>query len=962
MLPVIGAVRPWADPSQTAIRRMPALARGSAASRYSLDGLWRFRLFERPEDVPEAALLGATDGAEWSTIGVPGVWTQTGVDDLPHYTNIVMPFAGPPPALPERNPTGVYRRILDAPARRTDDRAVLSIGGAFSVHAVYINGRFAGYGTDARLASEYDVTELLIDGANDIAIVVVRHSAHSYIEDQDAWWQAGLHRSITLSVGPAVSIADVRVDADWDPDAYRGTLAVRAVVAGEPVPGATSVRVTLTGHGLDVGTDRIEVDGAHTDTYRFRDFDASAAFGDLAVEPWSAESPVLYDCRVELFDAAGAALDVVNVRVGFRRVEIVGPDLLVNGRRVWIHGVNRHDHHPDRGAAVSVGDLRADLVQMRRHNITAIRTAHYPNRPEFLDLCDELGFYVVAEANIESHAYNWHLCDRPEYRQAWVERVARMVERDRNHPSVIMWSLGNESGYGANHDAAAGWLRRADLSRPLHYEDAIRTQGWLDGGRHATDVVCPMYPSIPEVAEYGRAVAEKRADRPFIMCEYSHAMGNANGSLADYWDVIHAWPGLQGGFIWEWKDHGLRHPKAPDGRLHYGGMFGESPHDANFIADGLVSSDLVPHPAMAEVAWVYRPVATRVADGDRLVIENRRAFRGLDDLRARWALIVDDALTEGELDVPEVPPGQSTAVPLPVAVPTDRFAVLTVTWETCADSWFAKAGHLMAADQHVVDGPPGADARGGSVTDVPGVLSGPEPQVWRGAIDNDGFKLMLDRAAAEPLGSQWLLRWLKQGLHSTPASELIDHRRVASPTIERHTFVVPERLDGLPRIGVRYEIAPRFTRMRWLGRGPGENYADRNRGSMIGIWESDIDRLPYLVPQEYGLRTDVRWVELHDPRTGDRIRIEAAAAPFSFSAIRHTAEQLFSVEHASDLLEHPSLVLSIDAAHRGVGNGACGSDTLADHEIRAGVHELSYRITAHTTSNSVYRQDRSAAL
>ena len=295
--------------------------------------------------------------------------------------------------------------------------------------------------------------------------------------------------------------------------------------------------------------------------------------------------------------------------------------------------------------------MRDDLLAMRRHNITAVRCSHYPNDPRFLDLCDELGMYVIDESNIESHAYNTSLCDDPRYRSAWLARGSRMVERDRNHPSIIMWSLGNESGYGVNHDALAGWIRAADPSRPLHYEDAIRQRGWTTGGMNVTDVVCPMYPPIADVAAYD-------GQRPFMLCEYSHAMGNSNGSLADYWDVILSTPRLQGGFIWEWKDHGIR-TVLPNGKrgFAYGGQFGEEPHDGNFVADGLMSSDLVPHPGMQEVAWVYRPVAVTKAGRGTLRVENRQAFTGLDWLAATWELIVDgDVVGSGPFEIPDVEP------------------------------------------------------------------------------------------------------------------------------------------------------------------------------------------------------------------------------------------------------------------------------------------------------------------
>jgi beta-galactosidase len=435
---------------------------------------------------------------------------------------------------------------------------VLHIGGAESVHAVYLNDRFVGYGTDSRLPSEYDVTDHVVGGPNHLAIVVVRYSAQSYVEDQDQWWMAGLHRSVYIEARSPDGIADVEADADWDVEAGRGSLTVRTTVGftGAPRPGYV-VRTwleTLTGRRIGA-VQAAPVPHDHAAPYVFQGHRVAASLPAARVQPWSAESPTLYRVQVELLRPDGSVVESTSQRVGFRRVEVRDGHLLVNGQPIWIFGVNRHDHHPDRGKAVTVDDMRADLVAMRSHNITAIRTAHYPNDHRFLDLCDELGFYVVAEANVESHAYNDSLNHDARYRDTWLERGARMVQRDRNHACIVMWSLGNESGYGPNHDALAGWIRRSDPTRPLHYEDAIRVEGWVDGGRHATDVVCPMYPSIDAIVAYGN---DPRADRPLIMCEYSHAMGNSNGSLADYWHAITTTPLLQGGFIWEWKDHTLR--------------------------------------------------------------------------------------------------------------------------------------------------------------------------------------------------------------------------------------------------------------------------------------------------------------------------------------------------------------------------------------------------------------------
>ena len=604
MLPDIGTSSPWTDPEVVSLRRLAMhvpLPLGDDA-RKSLDGKWAFELFDSPELVSAAAVTGPTPIGT-RAVAVPGNWTLQDVGDLPHYTNVQMPFDGPPPRLPDRNPTGVYRRSFTIGRGWKRHRIVLHIGGAESVHAVYLNDQFVGYGTDSRLPSEYDITDALVAGSNHLAIVVMRYSALSYVEDQDQWWMAGLHRSVYIEARTPVHVRDVRCRADLDVASGIGSLEVTTEVAFTAAPVAGhQVRCTLLApNGKRIGSPTVQaVPHQYAVPYTYRGFVTHHEFSVPRVQAWSAETPARYTVEIELLGPDGGVLERTQQRVGFRHVEIRQRQLLVNGQPVWIFGVNRHDHHPERGKAVTLDDMRADLLTMRAHNITAVRTSHYPNDNAFYDLCDELGFYVIDEANIESHGYNTSLCHDSRWLGAWVARGSRMVERDRNHPSIIVWSLGNESGYGANHDALAGWIRRADPSRPLHYEGAVFHKGWVDGGLAASDLVCPMYPTIDRIREYGESGL---GTRPLIMCEYSHAMGNSNGSLADYWSVISTTPGLQGGFIWEWKDHGIRQV-LPDGtvRLAYGGQFGDTPNDCNFVADGLVSSYGAPHPAMQELA------------------------------------------------------------------------------------------------------------------------------------------------------------------------------------------------------------------------------------------------------------------------------------------------------------------------------------------------------------------------
>ncbi len=958
MLPVIGQVRPWTDPEVVSLHRLPMhvpITRAEDA-RKTLDGRWHFTLHPTPDAVPADAVTGPTPTAG-THLAVPGNWTVQGVGDHPHYTNVQMPFPGPPPLLPAGNPTGVYRRSFTIGRGWKRHRVVLHVGGAESVHAVYLNDRFVGYGTDSRLPSEYDITDAVVPGANHLAIVVIRYSALSYVEDQDQWWMAGLHRSVFIEARTPVHLADVRCDASLDLGAGTGRLTVNTVVGfdGTPTRGHT-VRVSVTGpNGAAVGTPvTAKVPWAHDRAYLFEGHVATTEHAVPKVMPWSAESPTRYRVDVELLAPDGRVLEHTRQLIGFRHVEVRDRQLLVNGQPVWVFGVNRHDHHPDRGKAVTEADMRADLITMRRHNITAVRTSHYPNDSRFYDLCDELGLYVIDEANIESHAYNTSLCHDPRWRSAWLARGSRMVERDRNHPSIIIWSLGNESGYGANHDALAGWIRSADPSRPLHYEGAVFHAGWVDGGTESSDIVCPMYPPIDAIRAYG---ANGVGNRPLIMCEYSHAMGNSNGSLADYWDTITSIPGLQGGFIWEWKDHGIRQ-ELPDGRtrLAYGGQFGDAPHDGNFVADGLVSSDGEPHPAMREVAWVYRPVTVAAGRNGTLRIANRQSFSTLGWLAAEWELLVDGAVARrGALRVPPVAPHSHLDIPVPCKVPAEGEVHLTVRWFTRTDQPWAPKGHLVAWDQVRLSPArrrSAAPHRSGLHAEaIHRVLAQPvTPAVWRAATDNDGFKLLPDLRERIKVGGGALAQWLLAGLDRLPADQVVGHRcasRNGDGWVEhRHTIEVPEALADLPRVGVSFALPARFSQMRWYGRGPHENYPDRNRGAVLGIWQQGLDRPPYLVPQEFGLRTDCRWFELIDPDQGEVLRIDVLQpTALHCSATRHTAAALFDAATETDLVPGPYTVVHLDVAHRGLGTASCGPDVLPQYRIPAGTHRFAYRLT-----------------
>lgn len=876
-----GSIRAWENPELTALNKLPpratydayASAREALGGRRersvwhrSLDGLWSFRYVTDPA---AAERLVATPGNEgWGEITVPGNWQMQG-HHFPHYTNVAMPFPEEPPHTPAVNPTGVYRRVLEVPAEWNDRRVILHFGSADSVLAVYLDGVPVGLSKDARLPAEFDLTGLVrAGGRHELTAVVVQYSDASFIEDQDMWRLGGLPREVLLYATPRIWLADVQATPRVDLAAGTAVLDV-LVKAGfpenRPTPGVKISARLIDSRGRGIGRRDAEAEVQHE--RRCIGFDRSHARLSLPVPKnrlrlWSHEDPVLYTLLVTLTPPAdtGVAPSHVAIRVGFRQVETRGRDLLINGRRVLIKGVNHHEHHPDLGKAVPYETLRKDVVLMKRFNFNAVRLSHYPHDPRFLDLCDEFGLYVVDEANVEAHDFHNSLCRDPRYAGAWLDRAMRMVARDFNHPSVIAWSLGNESGYGPAHDAAAGWIRHQDPSRVLHYEGAIslwQGSSTFAHGAAATDLICPMYTSLADleawldfVDQHAPAPAE-RLDawlpvleasglrfprdgrprpplampqhpllRPVVLCEYSHAMGNSNGSLSDYYRLFKGRAGIQGGFIWEWLDHGLR-ARLPDGREHfaYGGDFGDKPNDANFVCDGLVSADRVPHPACHEHHRLAQPVAVELvaARGGkvRVRVRNEFDFTPLDraGLKVRWTLLADGVpVREGALPAAQLAglaPGAVREITIDVgASPAGvRERHLNVEFSLGRSRSWAPAGHVVAAAQLVLPVPLLVKAKakvagagrggvvrveetlGGVVLAAEGVEAvfdratstlvslrregrqllarGPLVQLWRGATDNDGIKLWSGQAG-KALG-RWQALGLDRGL---------DHRAV----------------------------------------------------------------------------------------------------------------------------------------------------------------------------------------
>ncbi len=979
----LAALRFWAAPELVSLHRLPMRSpllsfddvdaarvgdRSGSPWFASLDGRWRFRLLDSPLEVPPSVGDRDLDDSSWDEVDVPGCWTMQGYD-RPQYTNVQMPFDTPPPTVPDDNPTGCYRRRFAVPTTWAGRRIVLSVGSAESALAVIVNGSLVGLSKDSRLAAEFDVTPFVSVGRDDnvVCCVVVKWSDASHLEDQDHWWHGGLPREVFLRAAPApVAIGDVKVTAGLDDSFVDGVLDLRVEVDGSPGEGW---RVEAALETWDASAVDVALGGAVPTR-------ASRAFGftgnvvrSSAVVPgvsaWSSEAPHRYRLLVSLVDPSGAVVEVVPVVFGFRRVDVGGRELRVNGRPVLFRGVNRHDFHPDRGRALTVDDLRADAVAIKRWGFNAVRTSHYPNDPRFLDLCDEVGLYVIDEANLETHASMFTLCHDPSYASAWLERGARMVRRDKNHPCVVLWSLGNESGHGANHEAMAAWIRRYDPSRPLQYEGAVMLG--LDRGSSVTDVVCPMYPPIARLVDWATAPVAGD-ERPLILCEYSHAMGNSNGCLAEYWDAIESHHGLQGAFIWEWWDHGLRQA-TPDGpsawRYTYGGDWGDSPNDGHFCLDGVVWPDRRPKPAL----WEHRQLASPLrlswvdAAGGDVLVENRQDFSGLGRFTVDVELLVDGlaAMTvAGEQVVPpDVPPGGSAVVRLAELVPGldvdtgagggERSLLFHV--RLAEDEPWAPAGFEVAFQQLLLPPPSPSSGRQAipnwekAVVWPDGVVGEPRLTVWRAPVDNDRIR------AGQPAAATPAHRWREWGLDHRTAEELgISHsqrvtRLADGGLLVEESATVPDRYDDLPRVGTVLTFAPGLEELEWFGRGPAETYPDRKRGAPVQRWRSTVtdEYVPYIRPQEHGGHEDVRWVRVLDPTTrqGFELRFEK---PLHVSISHFTAADLDQTTHDVELAPRHEVIVTIDAAHRGLGTASCGPDTLPSYLVGPGTYRWSWTL------------------
>ncbi len=1019
----------WENPAVTRINKLPARAtsysfpdlasalkvkQDESPFVLSLNGPWKFRYTDTPETAPDRFWTGYM--SEWDEIEVPSNWEMQGYGTA-IYTNIQYPFLPVnPPYIPhEQNAVGCYQRSFNLPGDWLERDVILHFGGVSSAFRVWVNGFHVGYSQGSRLPAEFDITSFVKKGENIVSVKVFRWCDGSYLEDQDHWRLSGIHRDVMLLAEPKARINDFFVHTRLD-ESYRDAwLRIRPELhnsTGRNIDDYLVEARLFDPAGKEVLEGHVSVKAGKIIHEVYPRID-NVRFGLLEAHvsdpgKWSAEDPVLYTLVLSLESPEGKLMDVRSTLIGFRSVETTDEgEILVNGRAITLCGVNRHDHSPSGGKTVTREEMLKDVLLMKTHNFNAVRTSHYPNDPYFLDLCDEYGLYVIDEANVETHQLGGWFSNRPEWSYSMLERVIRMVERDKNHPSIIAWSLGNEAGQGPAHAAMSGWVQEFDITRLLHYEGAQGDASQADyiepGGMNAlthiqyrgvanprdalwVDLVSRMY-STPEML--ANLAAVEPTNRPVMMCEYAHAMGNSLGNFREYWDIIRAEKRIAGGFIWDFIDQGLYKTEEGGQRyLAYGGDFGDSINDGNFCINGIVSADRRAKPAIIEAKRVMQPVALNLVNPAsyefRLI--NLFNFTSLDAYLVRWKIEEDGLiLKEGSLPAPPgLTPGAAGRVNLPVGKlnpplkGSERF--LNISLETTRDKAWAARGYTIAEAQFRIgeggtqtlpaqfSGSPITQAEDGDMLILTGdgfqvefsrsggllnrltaggkeLISTPvHPNFWRAQTDNDrrgwktheklaywkdaasGMQASALEAGPGPAGSTRVYGRIK--LPGDKAEVSLIHDVYPNGWIHVQAALDPDpSLPNLPRFGLQMQIPETYEQVSYLGRGPHENYADRLQSADVGIYISTVSKFgePYVYPQECANRCDVRWMAFTDAK-GRGLMITADSL-LSMSAWPWSQEALEKATHTVELPEDPFHTVNIDFRQMGVG----GNDSWSDY-------------------------------
>ncbi|MCR4922123.1 MAG: DUF4981 domain-containing protein [Bacteroidaceae bacterium] len=965
---------PW-QPTKSSLRQM-------------LSGEWQFHWASCPEERPKDFYKPSFDASSWKTIPVPSNWEMQGYG-TPIYTNVTYPYKNNPPfILPqegytnerEKNPVGSYRRTFTLPSNWDGREIYLHFNGIYSAAYVWVNGRKVGYTQGANNDAEFDISPYVKSGRENLLCVeVYRWSDGSYLEDQDMFRLSGIHRDVYLEARQKMHVRDVYATTTLTPDLHSAS--VRVEVEVENLGQKQSARPIVTildSDGLKVGQTTLSVPelkkgGRHT------------AFADIQIDNphlWSAETPYLYTLNVALDG------DISSQRYGLRKIENRNGRIFINNRRIMFKGADRHDTHPVYGKAIPVESMIEDILLFKRFNLNTVRTSHYPNDPRMYALYDYYGLYVMDEADVECHA-NHSLSRNKIWQPMYVDRITRMVMRDRNHPSVIFWSMGNECGGGPNFVAAREAIGRLD-SRMVHYE----------GMNEAADMDSRMYPSIRDMISLDHN--ERLQGRPFFLCEYAHAMGNAIGNLKEYWDYIEFQSQrMIGGCIWDWVDQGLCKPGEDASHFYYGGGFGDMPNDGDFCCNGIVTADRHVTPKLLQVKKVYQYVDFHLNAEGNLVVRNRYAFTNLSDFRLSYTIMRDplepqaeiETLIESSQPMPNVAPGDSLIVPLQKMTGSAEAGLvyLNVSLQLREATRWAEAGHCVAQEQILLsDTPvsPRRDSKSMPAMQVEETAKGLRVSGQNWQVDfnsggelcglryggeqllhgNEGFhfngfrSISNDRRHAEAIAvERQPMQW-----RTSPAGDSVFVSVTQEVRLRKSTL--PLRLsycitgDGrvtvdaefdnrenhdFSRLGLQASLSPQLEQVEWLGRGPIENYPDRKDAAFVGRYRTTVGAMEeeYIRPQSMGERCDTRWLAFSDAH-GHGLRIQSLGLPLMFSALHYTDEDLWKTpyRHQLDRVRRPEVVLHLDAAMRGLGNGSCGPGPLKTYELTEPAYHYSFVI------------------
>ncbi len=977
--------------------------RQDAGNFIDLNGKWKFSWVRIPDERPVDFYKNDFDVSGWNDIIVPGNWERQGYG-VPQYLDEEFPFPAEWPSIPnDYNPVGSYKRTFDLPEKWVDEEIFIHIGAARSAFYIWVNGKKVGYSQGSKLPAEFNITDYMSPGTNTIAIEVYRWSDGSYLEGQDMWRLSGIDRDVFLYSTPKQHIQDFFIRSNLDEEYRNGTFDMDIEVKNHG-------NTTIAGLSLDVTLfrDRKTILTLQSDIPEVHSNDKTMVHLFSMVEnpeKWTAETPRLYDVLIQLKNSKRQVLEALSCKTGFRKVEIKNALLHINGTKITIKGVNRHEHDPVTGHAIDEASMVRDIQLMKQFNINAVRTAHYPNHPRWYELCDEYGLYVVDEANVESHGLDIGdtaitLGNRPHWIKAQLRRTERMVERDKNHPSIITWSLGNEAGFGVCFIEAYKWIKERDPSRPVQYEMAQYSE--------YTDIQAPMYHKIPQIEEYARS----NPSRPLILCEYAHAMGNSVGNFQDYWDVIDKYESLQGGFIWDWVDQALEeYNDAGEAYFAYGGDYDHAPvdNDSNFCINGLVQANRNLNPHIWEVKKVYQYVEIKpvnVLKGE-FEITNKYDFTDLQKYSTIWFIEAKGKkVAEGAMPPIKLAPHQSKNIHIPVPrifVEPGIEYFLTIQFKTNDKLPLIPDDHIVAWEQFkipvwkdpvkedlnslpemiveeneeniIVRGPDftytiskkSGRLRSMSYNDSPLLKAPLAPNFWRAPVDNDLGNHMPERCRIwnneGPLAELRDIKTVNQGPQKVtiytvldlPASRStlkVDYSISSNGMISISNHFIPGHTDlpELPKIGMSLEMPGDYLNMSWYGRGPYESYWDRKTGAPVGYYTGTVweQYHPYVRPQEFGNKTDVRWMALQNDNGLGLLVV--APQPMNMSAWQI---QLSDIEnkkqnepnrHAIDVKPKDLVTLNIDYKQRGVGgDNTWGAPVHDQYKIPA--KEYKYNFT-----------------